>query len=213
MKGTLRQFDPEARVLSKLVLFVIMLIFELFHSAVSWSLVTYDIDGNPVAMGATNDTAHPFNIYRDVKAVPETRQFPLSNGDINSSGWYRIDNVTAVPIAVLGLHDWDDVDTDINFTQAEPVSSCRTSSALLMASQDNAWRQPLFAYPFDQWSGNIVLAATDLLAAQEVGLVNTAVVELSNATLADSTCGFSVHFPCNIGLIPCSELEDEHPAQ
>jgi hypothetical protein len=129
MKGTLRRFDPDERVLSKLVLFG-MLMSELFYPAVSWSLVTYDADNNPVAVGATNDTARPFNIYRDVKAVPETRQFPASDVGIDFLGWYCIDNLTAVPIAVLGLHDWDDVDTDIDFTQAEPVSNCRTISAI-----------------------------------------------------------------------------------
>jgi hypothetical protein len=56
-----------------------------------------------------------------------------------------------------------------------------------MASQDNAWKQPLFAYPFDQWQGSINLAATDRLGAEEVGLPNTMVVELVDATLGDST--------------------------
>jgi hypothetical protein len=123
MRGILRRFDPDARVLSKLILFATMPIFKIFYSAVSWSLVTVDSENNTVAMGATNDTAHPFNIYRDVKAVPETRQSPISNVTFDPSEWYRIDNATAVPIAVLGLHDWDGVDTDIDFTQAEPVSS------------------------------------------------------------------------------------------
>jgi hypothetical protein len=200
MRGVLRRFDPDARVLSKLVIFLIMLVSELFYSAVSWSLVTVDSDNNTVAMGATNETAHPFNIYRDVKAVPETRHSPLSNVTFDPGEWYRIDNVTAVPIAVLGLHDWDAVDTDIDFTQAEPVSNYLYNQhrCLLTAIQDNASKQPLFAYPFDQWAGSIVFAATDLLGAQGVGLTNSMIVELSDAMLGDSTCELSVQSPCNM---------------
>jgi hypothetical protein len=123
MQGTLKQFDPEARVLSKHVPFNIMLLSELFCSAVSWSLNTVDSDNNTVPMGSTNATAFPFNIYRDVKAVPETRRSPFSNVTFDPSGNYRIDNVTAIPIAVLGLHEWDNVDTDIDFAQAVPVSN------------------------------------------------------------------------------------------
>ena len=123
MQGSLKQFDPDARVLSKLMLFVVMPTSKLFHSAVSWALVTLDSDNKTlVPMGATNETAFPFNIYRDVKAVLEDRQSPFSNNTIPLSGTYRIDNVTVVPIAVLGQHAWDSVDTDIDFAQAVPVS-------------------------------------------------------------------------------------------
>ena len=123
MQGSLTQFDPDARVLSKLILFVVMPTSKLFHSAISWALVTLDSDNKTlVPLGATNDTAFPFNIYRDVKAVLEDRQSPFSNNTIPLSGTYRIDNVTVVPIAVLGQHDWDNVDTDIDFAQAVPVS-------------------------------------------------------------------------------------------
>lgn len=123
MKGNLQQFDPDARVLSKHTLFVILPISEPFYSAVSWSLVTLDSDNiTLVTVGATEATAYPFNIYRDVKAVPETRQSPFTNSSFDPSQWYRIDNVTVSPIAVLGQHDWDNVDTDIDFAQAVPVS-------------------------------------------------------------------------------------------
>jgi hypothetical protein len=69
-----------------------------------------------------------------------------------------------------------------------------------MVIQEDAWKQPQFAYPFDQWAGSIIFAATDLLAAQAVGLPNSNVVILWDAVLADSTCEFSVHSLCNIGL-------------
>ena len=72
---------------------------------------------------------------------------------------------------------------------------------LLTISQDNAWRQPEFAYPFDLWQGGIVLAATDRSAADEVGLSNAIVVELSDVSLIDSTREFSLRSPDNIWLI------------
>ena len=72
---------------------------------------------------------------------------------------------------------------------------------LLTISQDNAWKQPEFAYPFDQWSGSIVLAATDRLDAEEAGLSNSIVVELSDVSLIDSTREFSLRSPDNIWLI------------
>jgi hypothetical protein len=123
MQGTLKQFDPDARVLSKRMLFDIMRISELFCSAVSWSLNTIDSDNNTIPVGSTNDTAVPFNIYRDVKAIPEDRRSPFSNVTFDPNGDYRIDNITALPIAVLGLHEWDNVDTDIDFAQAVAVSN------------------------------------------------------------------------------------------
>jgi hypothetical protein len=76
-----------------------------------------------------NNTVH-LNIYRDVKAVPEDRTSNVPN--INMSGQYRVDNITEVPIAVLGAHPWDSVPTDIDFTQE---------------ISEDAWTQPLFGYP------------------------------------------------------------------
>jgi hypothetical protein len=123
MQGGLQQFDPDARVLSKPILLVVMHTPKLCRLAVTWSLVTLASDNKTlVAVGATNETAYPFNIYRDVKAVPEDRQSPFANNTYNLSTSYRIDNITVAPIAVLGQHDWDGVDTDIEFTQAVPVS-------------------------------------------------------------------------------------------
>jgi hypothetical protein len=161
MQGTLTQFDPDARVLT-----------------ISWALVTPGSDNvTLVPIGATNDTAFPYNIYRDVKAIPENRSSPYSNNTIDLTGQYRIDNATLAPIAVLGQHDWDNVDTDIDFAQAVA---------------DNAWKQPEFAYPFDVWQGSIVLAATDREAAEAAGLSNAIIVELSDVSLTDSTLNWKI---------------------
>lgn len=166
VKGVLRKFDPDDRILT-----------------VQWSLWTFDNDSQAfVPLGSTPNNSYPFNIYQDVKAVPEDRTPPNPNTTFVPSDNYRIDNVTLAPIAVLGQHDWDSVDTDIDFTQSKA---------------NDAWRQPLFAYPFDEWSGSIVLAATDRPTAQLVGLNNTAIVEISGAFLGDETLNWLISLNAN----------------
>jgi hypothetical protein len=71
-------------------------------------------------------------IYRDVDAFPG--EFPISYlnntnattttttadsdaPDPGSAYMYRVDNATALPIAVIGEHVWDSFDTDIPFSQ------------------------------------------------------------------------------------------------
>jgi hypothetical protein len=117
----------------------------LYFIAVSWSLITVDDDNKTlIDLGNTADKTIHWNIYRDVKAVPEDRISPVL-GEVPDEE-YRVDNITEVPIAVLGAHPWDSVTTQIDFTQA---------------ISDDAWAQPLFGYPFDFWTGQIVFAATD----------------------------------------------------
>jgi hypothetical protein len=65
-----------------------------------------------------------------VKAVPEDRTSPTG---ANTTDQYRVDNITEIPIAILGAHPWDDVPTDIDFDEAVA---------------EDAWTQPLFGYPF-----------------------------------------------------------------
>jgi hypothetical protein len=123
-------------------------------------------------LGTTNVTTVAFNIYRDVKAVLEDRPIPASVGLEPGDIIYRVDNITQPPIAVLGTHPWDSVDTDVDFVQAAP---------------DNAWKQPLFAYPFDVWAGSVVLLATVREAAISSNLSNGFVFPVADAMLADST--------------------------
>jgi hypothetical protein len=178
MKGTLRQFDPDARSLStyRYVQYLGPDV-KLYFKAVSWSLSYVDTDNNLLDLGTTADNTLHLNIYRDVKAVPEDRISPAL-GEIPDE--YRVDNITEVPIAVLGAHPWDSVTTEIDFTQA---------------ISDDAWHQPLFAYPFDRWTGHIVFAATDRDSAVHAGLNNSIIVSLSDAVLSDSTC--ECHYsPC-----------------
>ncbi|PVG03770.1 hypothetical protein CPB86DRAFT_810345 [Serendipita vermifera] len=171
-KGTLRKFDPVERSLR-----------------ISWSVLIIDEDDQGhqtlTDLGSTNETTVALNIYRDVKAVPEDR--PINTTLLELIGMtqeqvYRIDNTTQPPIAVVGMHPWDSVDTDIDFTQASP---------------DNAWRQPLFAYPFDRWAGSIVLASTVRRTSEAANLSNSFVFPVMDAMLADSTLNWRISASVN----------------
>jgi hypothetical protein len=89
-------------------------------------------DGQTLEFGTSDNTTWEIGVFRDEKIVPETD--PTA---INAGSFYRVDNSTAVPIAVVGNDPWDSFDTDIGFEQAK---------------RDSAWRQPLFGFPFDHVS-------------------------------------------------------------
>lgn len=94
-----------------------------------------DTDGNPQPFGTNSSTTYAIGIWRDQRLIPEYRPgvedvnrtlFPL---DI-----YTVDNTTAPPNAVVGLHPWDSFHTTIDMGQEV---------------QESPWRQPLFGFPFD----------------------------------------------------------------
>ncbi|CAG7852074.1 SubName: Full=Uncharacterized protein {ECO:0000313/EMBL:CCA74901.1} [Serendipita indica DSM 11827] len=170
---TLKKFDPLERNLR-----------------VSWSLVYVENNTNVVRpSGQTVDDRWQCNLYRDVKAVPEDRLVDpdllelagLTQADIQST-YYRIDNVTQPPLATLGMHPFDSVDTNIDFNQAR---------------EEDPYAQPLFAYPFDIWQGSIVFALTDRVAAEAVNLTNTGILNLHGAILSDSTLNWRIRLTAN----------------
>ncbi|CAG7855032.1 SubName: Full=Uncharacterized protein {ECO:0000313/EMBL:CCA74385.1} [Serendipita indica DSM 11827] len=55
------------------------------------------------------------------------------------------------------MHPFDSVDTNIDFNQAK---------------EEDAFAQPLFAYPFDVWQGSIVFAITDRVVSDRLNLTN-----------------------------------------
>ncbi|CCA77444.1 hypothetical protein PIIN_11421, partial [Serendipita indica DSM 11827] len=130
-----------------------------------------------------------WNLYRDVKAVPEDReanatilqQYNITQEQLQSI-IYRVDNTTQPPIATLGMHPWDGVDTDIDFTQAK---------------EEDPFAQPLFAYPFDVWQGSIVFALTDRRFSRTVNLTNSGVTSLYGAILSDSTLNWRIQVSAN----------------
>jgi hypothetical protein len=136
-------------------------------------------------LGTNENNTVAFNLYRDVKVVLEDRPLPAGVVNDPQDPFMRIDNTTQPPIAVLGTHPWDSVDTSIDFTQAQP---------------DEVWKQPLFAYPFDMWSGSIVLAMTVRDEAISANLSNGFVFQIADAMLADSTRECSIHLFDTCGL-------------
>ncbi|CAG7855027.1 SubName: Full=Uncharacterized protein {ECO:0000313/EMBL:CCA74385.1} [Serendipita indica DSM 11827] len=172
LKGTLKKFDPIERNLR-----------------VSWALVYVDnTTGIVHPSGETPEDRWQVNLYRDVKAVPEDRQgnatllaeFDLTQAELEST--YRVDNVTQPPIATLGMHPFDSVDTNIDFNQAK---------------EEDAFAQPLFAYPFDVWQGSIVFAITDRVVSDRLNLTNNHILNPGGAILRDSTLNWRIQLAAN----------------
>lgn len=73
----------------------------------------------------------------------------------NTDGWngvFRIDNTTQAPLGVIGKHPYDSVETQIDFGQKQPEEG----------KGPNVWIQPSFGYPFDVWTGSVVLIGSDI---------------------------------------------------
>ncbi|KAG8805611.1 hypothetical protein FRC18_006586, partial [Serendipita sp. 400] len=172
MKGTLKKFDPIERALT-----------------VSWGLTYLAQDNSTLLpMGDTLGTNFSFAIYRDVKVVNDDRAIApdlasvFESYNISTTGRLRIDNVTQPPIAVLGQHPFDSVDTSIDFQQAV---------------EENPWKQPLFGYPFDVWTGSIVFAAVDKDFADISNLSNSWAFGIDGAVLSDSTLNWRITLTSN----------------
>ncbi|KAG8751291.1 hypothetical protein FRC14_008007 [Serendipita sp. 396] len=173
MKGTLKKFDPIERALT-----------------VAWGLTYLDKDNTTLLpMGDSEGMSASYAIYRDVKVVNDDR--PISDNltaiieasfGVSVEGRLGIDNVTQPPIAILGQHPFDSVDTSIDFQQAV---------------EENPWKQPLFGYPFDEWAGSIVFAAVDKGLADMSNLSNSWALPLSGAVLSDSTLNWRMTLAVN----------------
>ncbi|CAG7855207.1 SubName: Full=Uncharacterized protein {ECO:0000313/EMBL:CCA74901.1} [Serendipita indica DSM 11827] len=155
---------------------------------VSWGLVYVGDDNRTVqATGQTVNDTWEWNLYRDVKAVPEDReanatilqQYNITQEQLQSI-IYRVDNTTQPPIATLGMHPWDGVDTDIDFTQAK---------------EEDPFAQPLFAYPFDGKGRLYSLLQTD--GSQGQSILPTLGLHLYGAILSDSTLNWRIQVSAN----------------
>ncbi|KAL1747221.1 hypothetical protein HDZ31DRAFT_61420 [Schizophyllum fasciatum] len=126
LKGTLRGFDVDARVLK-----------------IQWSSVYLNPDGNTFHdMGTDDMNTFEINIYRDLKALPDPE---VTEYFADETTYYRLDNTSAYRIATVGLHPWDSFDTNIDMSQAV---------------DNDVWKQPMFGYPWDVWSGSLVIVST-----------------------------------------------------
>ncbi|KAG8860698.1 hypothetical protein FRC20_011572 [Serendipita sp. 405] len=159
LKGSLVNFNIEKRALT-----------------VTWSgLYLNNSNAEPVDLGNPEDenTWYPdgIEIYRDLSSGPYNASYVWDN-DTYWEWAYRIDNATAKPAGVIGMHPWDSFDTDITFTQRY---------------QKNAWAQPLLGYPLDQWQGQIVFVASNLYWSKIYKTNGSAIMDIAGVQLADST--------------------------
>ncbi|KAG8817827.1 hypothetical protein FRC19_011125 [Serendipita sp. 401] len=158
LRGSLISFDMEKRILT-----------------ISWEGL-YRLNDTVGNIGFA-DPDYPdsrvregIEIYRDITSEPYNASYVDAD---NSTHWmwtYQIDNQTAKPAGVIGMHPWDSFDTDITFTQ-------RYSK--------NPWVQPLLGYPFDQWDGGIVFVANNVTLSKFFNLNGTGVIEINGIELTD----------------------------
>ncbi|KAL1699699.1 hypothetical protein EV121DRAFT_215684, partial [Schizophyllum commune] len=82
------------------------------------------------------------NMYRDIQAVIDWGLD--STEDDDGYVTFKLDDESAQPIGNIGVREWDSFDTDIDLTDVQG---------------DSVWTQPMRGYPFDQWTGRIVIAS------------------------------------------------------
>jgi hypothetical protein len=132
-------------------------------------------NGTITPFGTSLDNVLEIGIFRDQALLPDTpahlTQINSTHPDLNVYAGLSIDNATAVPIAVVGRHAWDDFTTDIDLGQM---------------LTGHAWTTPTFGYPLEKWSGNIVFVGNYHAAAQLANLSTSFGVSIDGAYLVDS---------------------------
>ncbi|KIM25659.1 hypothetical protein M408DRAFT_25987 [Serendipita vermifera MAFF 305830] len=141
LKGSLVQFDQKTRVLN-----------------VKWSLVWSQNGSDPKPFGTEDDHRVPVGLFQDQSLwkltfveragfrviVEETwRNLTGSNSTefpdmVKPFDKYIIDNQEVEPVAILGMHSWDNAETNIS---------------LQHVVTGNAWMTPSIGFPFDRWTG------------------------------------------------------------
>ncbi|PVG03742.1 hypothetical protein CPB86DRAFT_694370 [Serendipita vermifera] len=155
LEGSLKSFDIPRRTLT-----------------IQWS-AKMSFNGTNQELGG--EYAYEIGIYKDYKLVQDTR---VNRSDpVNDGYLYSVDNVTAPAIAVVGLHPWDNFNTDIDLGQAKAQSP---------------WRQPLFGFPFDRWSGNLILVANFRDLARQYNLTNSFGLPIYSVWIVDSLINWRI---------------------
>lgn len=158
LKGLLREFDVDARVLT-----------------VQWSTVYIADDGDTFQdMGTDDDHTLEINVYRDIQGIPDPETTELLHDE---TMYYKLDNTSAYRFGTVGLHPWDSFDTDIDMTQAV---------------ENDVWKQPMFGYPWDNWSGSIVMVATVAEMDRALEANGTGVFGLGAVTMEDSLLNWKI---------------------
>ncbi|TRM60296.1 hypothetical protein BD626DRAFT_632449 [Schizophyllum amplum] len=97
------------------------------------------------------------NIYRDVRAIKDEYVSYMMN---DSYDYFMLDNATALPIGNVGIREWDAFNTDVD----------------LVENSTSVWTQPIRGYPFDIWTGSLVIAAHIDFTISRPGLVKFTVI-------------------------------------
>ena len=165
----------------------------LISADIEWSGLFQDTntsDPVPLANGTSPNIFWPLDIYRDVSTVIYDQTLPdsSSTNTTNTTAqdtdltnyWFRVDNATTPHVGSIGLHPWDSFETDISFGQSGDATDILT--------------QPLMAYPFDVWTGEIVFVANyhppgqdDFLVTKNGNYSAVSVMALAGARLQDNS--------------------------
>jgi len=132
-------------------------------------------NGTITPFGTSLNNILEIGIFRDQALIPDTNahlaQINSTHPELSMYSGLKIDNDTAVPVAVVGRHQWDDFPTDIDLGQM---------------LTGHAWTTPTFGYPLEKWSGNIVFVGNYHGPAQIANLSTSFGVSIDGAYLVDS---------------------------
>lgn len=132
-------------------------------------------NGSLSPFGTRLDNIWEIGIFRDQSLVVDTdahlAQINSTHPELSMYAGLRIDNSTAVPIAVVGRHEWDSFTTDIDLGQMYT---------------GHAWLTPAFGYPLDKWSGNIVFVGNFHWPARLANMSTSFGTSIDGAYLVDS---------------------------
>jgi hypothetical protein len=130
-------------------------------------------DGTVITSLSSNTTADNINAAFPLFGQAMDYYYGAEGNLFWSQYVFRVDNASAPHVGLIGMHEWDSIDTDISFGPKDPKAS--------------AFKQPLFGYPFDEWQGTIVFVATDPWYEKLWNLSGIAAFPLSGAILSDNT--------------------------
>jgi hypothetical protein len=97
-------------------------------------------NGDSDIIGEQLNETMQIGIFRDQDLVPVNQNYEIIYPNDISEVWdFRVANASAIPIAIVGMTQWDSFPTDIDMGQRKVA---------------NPMRQPQFGFPFDLVSNN-----------------------------------------------------------
>ncbi|KAL1752379.1 hypothetical protein FB107DRAFT_277768 [Schizophyllum commune] len=140
---------------------------------VQWSGYVYNdtTDSMDPLLVSADDYPAGLNMYRDIQAYVDS---DLTNE--TGSYYFMLDNATAYPVGNIGWRESDSFDTDID----------------LVATTQSVWSQPMRGYPYDQWTGSIILASNNIGAAKEDNRTDAYAFSFDGVYLVDSLLNWKI---------------------